>query len=96
MKTDFIKTSVLLPGQITRELDRIATVTGIKRAALVRQAVEAFVGQDSSSLDLHRIATATAYCEVALDHIIGISAPEKRADLHNAVRARMDEFHVAR
>lgn len=96
MKQNYIKTSVLLPTELTSALDRIAQQSAIPRAALVRRAVQAFVDQDGSSINLHRIASATVFCELALDHIIGISAPDKREALSAAAKARMEEFHVAR
>ncbi|UVO53721.1 ribbon-helix-helix domain-containing protein [Sphingomonas sp. SUN039] len=96
MRNDYVKTSILIPGDMNRELDRVADATAVPKATLIRQAIQAFVDQDGLAVNLRRVAAATEFCQVALDHIIAVSAPERRTELAAAAKAQMDQFHVAR
>jgi hypothetical protein len=96
MNYDNIKTSLLIPGDLSRALDSISVQTDVPKATLMRQAVQAFVEQHGLASNLRHVASAVLYCELALDHIIGISAPEKRDALKAAAEARMEQIHVAR
>ena len=96
MKQDYYRTTILIPDALNRELDRLAVQTDVPKAAIVRQAVQAFVDQDTNAANLRRIAWATESCQAALDHILSISAPEKRAEISADVTARMERYHAPR
>ena len=96
MKQEFYKTSVLISRDLNVALQRLAAENDIPKATLVRQAMQAFVDQDGHAANLRRIAWATESCQAALDHILSISAPEKRAEISADVSARMERYHAPR
>ena len=96
MKQNYYRTTILIPDAVNRELDRLAVEIDVPKAAIVRHAIQAFLDQDANAANLRRIAWATEACQVALEHIISISAPEKQGHLDSLVRQRMDDHHRRR
>jgi predicted transcriptional regulator len=84
-----------LSGEMATRLAGLGAKTGLTRTDLIRLAIDQYLDFHAGrSVNLHRLAEITEFCQLALDQWLRQAAPEQRGAIIDAVIARMDEFHA--
>lgn len=84
-----------LSDEMAGRLAALGGKTGLTRTDLIRLAVDQYLDfYAGRSVNLHRMAELTEYCQLALDQLLHAAAPDQRGRIVEAVIERMDQYHA--
>jgi metal-responsive CopG/Arc/MetJ family transcriptional regulator len=95
MKTNYLRTTVLLSEARMRQLDEHCAGQGTTRSGIIRDAISSYLDRPSGSdTNFTRIASLSEFTQAAVDILIREQAPDRRDEILATVEERMERYHA--